>query len=298
MTSESKRKATGGAKAGGKVVVVVASLALRAARRCASAYSCPKSKQTFTQPQLLACLVLRAYLRATYRGVIQRLEVMPEVREALGLSYLPHFSTLQVFAHKKEIPELVNATLAAILAEVGVPEDADAAMDSTGLEAGSASAHFVSRAGRKRSKFVKVSAVVLCGLLLPAGAIADWGPSHDMKQAHAVLDAAERAITPTFLWMDAAYDSDDLHRRCWIDWGGRGGVASYAPPIVRRRDGTLGGFFRPFVAMKVKEYGRRWHQESFHSALKRTMGSTLLARTERGMFHEALLKVLAYAVKR
>lgn len=52
------------------------------------------------------------------------------------------------------------------------------------------------------------------------------------------------------------------------------------------------------IGFIVKAYGRRWHQESLHSVLKRTMGSTLLARTERGMFHEALLKVLAYAVKR
>jgi hypothetical protein len=285
-------------KAEGKALVRVTALAMRAARKCMSAYSCPKSKQTFTQPQLMACLILRAYLRTTYRGVIERLEVMPEVREALGLAYLPHFSTLQVFANKKEIPGIVNAMLAAILAEVGVPDEADAAMDSTGLEATSASAHFVSRAGRKRTKFVKLSAIVVCGLLLPAALVVDWGPSHDMKQAYAVLDAAEKTITPSFLWMDSAYDCDALHRRCWTDWGGVGGVASYAPPVVKRADGTLGGFFRPFMAMKVKEYGRRWHQESFHSALKRTMGSTLLARSSPAMFNEASIKVLAYAVKR
>lgn len=281
-------------KSGDKAVVRVANLAIRAARRCASTYSCPKSKHTFTQPQLLACLILRAYLRTTYRGVIERLEVMPEVRDALGLVHLPHFSTLQVFANKQQIPDLVNTAFAAILAEVGAPADQDAAMDSTGLETGGASAHFTSRAGRKRTKFVKVSALILCGLLLPAAATADWGPSHDMKQAYAVLNVAAKTVKPSFLWMDAAYDCDELHRRCWIDWG----VSSYAPPVVKRRDGTLGGFFRPFMAMSVREYGRRWHQESFHSALKRTMGSTLSARTERGMFNEALLKVLAYAVRR
>lgn len=91
----------GGARAGGKVVVVVASLALRAARRCASA--CPKSKQTFTQPQLLAFLVLRAYLRATYRGVIERLEVMPEVREALIC-----VTRARVICHKRKLTSLAE----------------------------------------------------------------------------------------------------------------------------------------------------------------------------------------------
>ncbi|WP_437202462.1 hypothetical protein [Planctomicrobium sp. SH664] len=38
-------------------------------------YSHLKSPHKFTQEQLLTCLILRAYLKTTYRGVIEFLEV-------------------------------------------------------------------------------------------------------------------------------------------------------------------------------------------------------------------------------
>jgi len=50
--------------------------------------------------------------------------------------------------------------------------------------------------------------------------------------------------------------------------------------------------------LKKSGYGRRWQVESDMSGLKRTMGSTLNARTERGLMIDATLKVLAYAFRR
>ncbi len=50
------------------------------------------------QEQLLTCLILRAYLKTTYRGVIEVLEVSDALRERLGLQALPHYSTLKKFA--------------------------------------------------------------------------------------------------------------------------------------------------------------------------------------------------------
>ncbi len=272
----------------------VAGLGLRASRRCMARYSHPKSPQIFTQAQLMAMLILKTYLRTTYRGVIEQLELMPAVREALGLTRLPHYTTLQKFAAREEIPAMIDAMLAWIVREVGPSPQRDAAMDSTGLETTGASAHFVSRAGRRRSKFVKVSMVVLCGVMIPAALVVDWGPSHDMKQAWTLLEKARGVFTPSFLWGDRAFDSDALHAYCWLDWG----VSSYAPAREMSADGRVGGFFRPFMRIPVREYGRRWHQESLHSAMKRTVGSTLAARTERTMFNEASLKALTYAIRR
>ena len=47
------------------------------------------------------------------------------------------------------------------------PEAKDVAMDSTGLETTSASAHFQTRSGRKPKKFIKLSACFLAGSLIP-----------------------------------------------------------------------------------------------------------------------------------
>lgn len=52
----------------------------------------------------------------------------------------------------------------------------------------SASAHFVSRAGRKRTKFVKLMIGFLCSAVCPCALVVDWGPSHDMRQAWALRE--------------------------------------------------------------------------------------------------------------
>jgi hypothetical protein len=45
----------------------------------------------------MAYLVLCTYWKSTYRGVIEQLAVSAEVREAIGLSKLPNYSTLKKF---------------------------------------------------------------------------------------------------------------------------------------------------------------------------------------------------------
>jgi len=50
--------------------------------------------------------------------------------------------------------------------------------------------------------------------------------------------------------------------------------------------------------LKRLGYGRRWLAETFMSGMKRTMGPTFNATTERGLMRDAGLKVLAYAVRR
>ena len=52
-------------------LLTVASLSMVLGRRFISAYSQPKSPHKFTQSQLIACLILRAYLKTIYRGVIE-----------------------------------------------------------------------------------------------------------------------------------------------------------------------------------------------------------------------------------
>lgn len=70
-------------------------VALEIARRGLPDYSCPKSRQDFTQAQLFAILVLRQFLRADYRKVTTMLAEWSDLRQALGLAKIPHFTTLQ-----------------------------------------------------------------------------------------------------------------------------------------------------------------------------------------------------------
>ena len=73
----------------------VAMVALAAGKDAFGDYSHKFSPHKFTQPQLFACLVLKEFERKDYRGVARLLADWSELRQALGLRSVPHFTTLQ-----------------------------------------------------------------------------------------------------------------------------------------------------------------------------------------------------------
>ena len=68
--------------------------ALAAAQEALPAYSSPFSPKVFTQHQLFAVLVLRQFFRTDYRGIVQLLSDLSDLRDALALRKIPHYSTL------------------------------------------------------------------------------------------------------------------------------------------------------------------------------------------------------------
>jgi len=68
--------------------------ALRVAQDALPAYSCPTSRKDFTQHQLFAILALKTFLKTDYRGAVAFLGDFPELRQDLGLTKVPHHSTL------------------------------------------------------------------------------------------------------------------------------------------------------------------------------------------------------------
>lgn len=68
--------------------------ALRVGQVALPAYGSRTSRKDCTQPQLFALLVLRQFLRTDHRGVVTLVGEWSEVWQALGLSKVPHYSTL------------------------------------------------------------------------------------------------------------------------------------------------------------------------------------------------------------
>jgi hypothetical protein len=84
------------------VIEQVVDLAMRLSRPHLADYGANRSRHDFRQRQLMSCLILRAYLKTTYRGVVEWLAVSPTLRERLGLTdKLPHFTTLQKFSARR-----------------------------------------------------------------------------------------------------------------------------------------------------------------------------------------------------
>jgi hypothetical protein len=274
----------------------VAELAMRLSRRHLADYGATRSRHDFTQRQLMSCLILRAYLRTTYRGVLDVLAASASLRARLGLTdKLPHYTTLQKFSARSQVLAIVQKLLASIGQQA--PNQEAVAMDATGLARTTTSDYFESRRGRRFRRWVKVSAVVFCGSLLPLALEVDLKPTHDCAQARKLLAQAQEVAKPAHLYADAGYDAEWIHAQCRDQWG----VQSVIPAVQRRADGTKGGKWRAKMTesyLRRAKFGRRWAVESFFSALKRTMGSALNARSPKQMVAEAAIRVLAYALRR
>ena len=139
----------------------VADLAMRLSQPYLTDYGANTSRKDFTQRQLLSCLVLRAYLRTTYRGVMAALAGNPGLRTCLGMSEkVPHFTTLQKFSGRSQIGAIAQRIIGRIgLAALQASQAKEpAAMDSTGLDITSPSAYFETRRGKRQRRYLKLSA--------------------------------------------------------------------------------------------------------------------------------------------
>ena len=77
-----------------KSPVALAKEALKVGRSGLPRYSSRFSRKDFTQPQLFVILALRQFFKTDYRGVVQLLADLSDLRKALGLKKVPHYSTL------------------------------------------------------------------------------------------------------------------------------------------------------------------------------------------------------------
>lgn len=281
------------------MVEQVAELAMRLSGPHLAEYGATTSRHDFTQRQLMSCLILRVYLRTTYRGLVDLLAASASLRRCLGLEdKLPHYTTLQKFSARSQVLAIAQKLVAKIgQAAAAQAQPKDAAMDGTGLAGASSSEYFRQRSGGRIRRWVKVSVMILCGNLLPTALVVDLKPTNDCVHGQELITQAQSVIRPKRLYADAGYDAESIHQRCRQEWG----VESVIQPVQRRADGRRGGRWRARMSPQYLEsahYNRRWSVESFFSALKRTMGSSLSARRPDQMVAEAALKVVAYALRR
>ena len=105
------------------LLLEVVRLSLLLSGRFFATYGHLKSPHKFTQPQLMTSLVLRAYLKTTYRGVIDVLAASQKLRESIGLKRLPHYSTLERFGDRSSVAEIAEAMFAETIKEFAPPQE-------------------------------------------------------------------------------------------------------------------------------------------------------------------------------
>ena len=83
-----------------KSPLALAKEALTVASEVLGTYSHQFSRHDFTQAQIFTILVLRQFFKTDYRGIIKILDEHQNIKDALGLNKLPHFTTLQKAQHR------------------------------------------------------------------------------------------------------------------------------------------------------------------------------------------------------
>lgn len=290
-----------------KSTLAVAKEAFRAARESLADHRHAKSPKKFTQPQLLACLVIKEFLRLDYRGIQMILKEWSDLNEVLALTRVPHFTTLcaadKRLLGKRQADALLDAVLnrcrkARLLAR----RTRQAAIDSTGLESRHISAYYTRRCQRHsehyKHRYPKLSAICDTANHLILGVVIDRGPKVDAVEARQTLHETLNHQPLGVLLGDAGYESEGFHRPC----GDCHGIRSIIPTTYRGRprlDGRMPALTGPYRRLMQrrfprKTYGQRWQIATVFSMLKRNLGSALRARTYHTQNREIRLRVLTH----
>lgn len=283
----------------------VALAALATARRALPAYSHACSPKKFTQHQLFACLVLKNFLKADYRGVVAHLEDHPALAAALELSKIPHFTTVE-----KAAKRLLKSAPARLILEATVRlhmgrrrRVARSAIDSSGFECTSASAYFV----RRRFRVAEPWKSLVYHHYAKLGVVCDGddhfilacragrGPRPDVDEFRPLVDEALRNVRLTQVTADAGYDSESNHRFARQERGVRTiipakhGRPSSKPPA---------GHYRRLMKSRFDRaaYRRRSQVETVISMIKRRQGAYVRGRTHHSRCRDLRLLALAHNV--
>jgi hypothetical protein len=288
-----------------KSPVTVAREALYAAERSLPLYAHKYSPRKFTQPQLFACLVLKTFFKTDYRGITIYLEDLPDLTRTLGLSHVPHYTTLHKASRRLLTLPAANRLLTATVYRAlrRRRQVALAAFDSTGLQCGHASSYYVRRRARGTKDwqtttykhFAKLEAAVDCESHLVIAAIPRRGPRVDTDRFVPLLESALRRVRLGTVLADAGYDSEPNHRHARE----KRGVRSFIPATAGRpTDKPPTGRYRRQMKRRLNkdygQYGQRWQVETVFSMIKRRLAAVVQARSYWSQCRELMLLAAVY----
>jgi hypothetical protein len=268
-------------------------------------YSHRCSPKKFTQHQLFAVLVFKAFLRTDYRGVVAHLCDCPDLAAAIQLTKIPHFTTVQKAAKRllmtAPVRKLLDETVRCHMGRrLRVPI---AAVDSTGLECSSASAYFV----RRRKKVGEAWKKVVYHRYPKLGVVSDVsnhfifayearrGPKPDVNEFESLVSQTLTRIRITTMLADAGYDSEGNHVFARDEHSIRTVIpAKHGRPTTK----PASGHYRRLMQVRFNHdaYRQRSQVETVMSMIKRRQGSHIRGRTYHSQCRDLRLMVLSHNI--
>jgi hypothetical protein len=284
--------------------IAVARRALAVAAKALRPFAHRFSPQRYTQPQLFACLTLKIFFKTDYRGIVQLLRDLSDLRRVLGLRYVPHFTTLHKASKRllcrHRVRRLLHGTLRRFQGRR--TRVRRAAFDSTGLDCGHASRYFIRRRSRgattaqtvRYTRFLKLELSVATDTHAVLGVATSRGPHPDVDRFVGLLNETLANARPQRIVADAGYDSEPNHR-----YARRQGVKAYMPATHGRpsRKPPTGRYRRQMRERLTKEYGgygQRWQVETVNSMLKRRLATAVAGRRFPSQCRDAGLLALTF----
>lgn len=249
-----------------------------------------KSNHMYTVWQHLILLTLRQYESKSYRRFTSFLEECFGICQCLGLSKIPHYTTLQKASARLDIA-ILQRILESFVIHTKI-KSMFAGIDATGFGHGQSSYYYTKRA-KLRRKFVKMSAIsdmksqIICAIKIR------HRTRHDSIDFGPLLQKANGVIPIGTVVADKGYDSERNHVQ-----SDSLGIASIIPP---RYENVPVYKTRGYHRKRLKRYGydkTLYHQrnktETIFSVIKRMFGENVTSRKISTQNRELFHRVIAY----
>jgi hypothetical protein len=277
-----------------------ARVALEVATQVLPPYRTRYSKHQFTQPQLLAVLLLMRYEDWTFREAETRLREHQELRVTLHLQAVPDYTTLYRFLRR--LPDdTINRGLHETVGRLRQRRRRAVvvAVDGTGLSYNSVSSFFIRRVEQQAQRssrhrhWLKWVIVVDVQQQILLAQRAHQGPGSDVRFLPPFLDVAACGAPIRRVLADAEFDSEPNHQHIRQ----RLGAQSIIPA---KRRGVPNGEIRNlmFRHFPAKPYRQRVKIETTFSTIKRKLSSRAPGRSLPIQIRQALLLGLAFNLYR
>lgn len=266
-----------------------ARMAYAMASRVLPAYRHPNSPKTYTQPQLVAAVLLGFYLDLSYRDLEEWLLASEAICAALELKQVPDHATLcRAYGALSEAQQrALNADLLKHLRG----ESAVVVVDATGFSPSQASQHYLSRCGRTMRAYQKGFYVVD----VPTQYILGWregrGPGgSDAQYLNCLRRQAAVYGRRQALLGDKGFDGLQARPTDFIR-------PRRGQHPIRRADRRARGDLTDMAHLDGF-MGQRWLIETVISVMKRKSGDSIRSRRRQRQRREIGMKALVYNLHR
>jgi hypothetical protein len=259
-------------------------------------YSSEYSRRDYTQHQLLAILLLKTYIKAGYRDILDKIEAMDAIRSQMKLTRIPHHTTLYRFFTRfdsKSFHRVFRTVLSLFYrSRERIPV---VAIDSTGFRTSHFSLYYSIRTGNVRKDFLKVSLAVDTNKKTILHFKISKSRHHDSAHAKHLLRGSYRIKRAQWYVMDRAYDAESIHQHVRQDL--------HASSLIPLRDwgaDYVSGRYRSLMKTSFDQtlYHQRNLVETVFSVLKRRFGDEVRAFKYVNQVRELKLKCLVYSIDR